>query len=112
MNLEKTRALMHAGISKDDPRGSLVSVLRATFELLSLPENDFGWSSWEDASEAIRDIELIIHAVEAGELPEQPTVARLFAPTGPIQEVSLSGGWADTFLRVAEKFDEVQALLW
>jgi len=29
----------------------------------------------------------------------------LFAPTGPIQEVSLSSGWGDAFLKIAEQFD-------
>jgi len=29
----------------------------------------------------------------------------LFAPTGPIQEVSLSSGWGQGFLKLAEDFD-------
>jgi len=30
----------------------------------------------------------------------------LFAPTGPIQEVSLSSGWGQEFLELAERFDK------
>lgn len=35
----------------------------------------------------------------------------LFAPTGSLQEVSLSSGWAETFLKVAERYEEVEATL-
>ena len=33
----------------------------------------------------------------------------LFAPTGPIQEVSLSSGWGDVFIELAERFDDAMA---
>ncbi|WP_161599681.1 hypothetical protein [Pseudomonas arsenicoxydans] len=39
-------------------------------------------------------------------------VAVLFAPTGPLQELCMSSGWAETYLKVAGKFDEVERLLW
>jgi hypothetical protein len=32
----------------------------------------------------------------------------LFAPTGPLQELSLSSGWADDFLKLASRFDATQ----
>lgn len=31
----------------------------------------------------------------------------LFAPTGDLQETSISGGWADEFLALTSRFDEV-----
>lgn len=45
-------------------------------------------------------------------LPERVDVGVLFAPTGPLQEVSLSSGWAELFLKVSEKYDRVEKLLW
>lgn len=36
----------------------------------------------------------------------------LFAPTGPIQEVSLTSGWANPFLKVAERFDNAEKSPW
>ena len=33
----------------------------------------------------------------------------LFAPTGPIQEVSLSSGWGKEFLALSERFDDAMA---
>jgi hypothetical protein len=47
----------------------------------------------------------LIAAVEAGSLVSRQDLAVLFAPTGPIQEVSLSSGWALEFLTISERFD-------
>jgi hypothetical protein len=33
----------------------------------------------------------------------------LFAPTGPVQEVSVSSGWGDEFLILANEFDAALA---
>jgi hypothetical protein len=33
----------------------------------------------------------------------------LFLPTGPIQEVSLSSGWAQEFLDLADRYDQAVA---
>jgi hypothetical protein len=46
-----------------------------------------------------------IAAVVSGVLPPPLDLRVLFAPTGPIQEVSLSSGWAWEFLATAERFD-------
>jgi hypothetical protein len=86
-------------------RRELAGVLRAARALLALPGNDFAWSSWADAPTALAALDGPIAAVEAGELPPPLDLAVLFAPTGPMQEVSLSSGWAHEFLAVAARFD-------
>jgi hypothetical protein len=84
----------------------LETVLREARACLALPGNDFAWSSWPDASAALRKLDRHIAAIEARQLPSRLDLALLFAPTGPIQEVSFSG-WADEFLTLAAKFDAV-----
>ena len=81
----------------------LIKVLRQARVLLALESNDFSWSSWKDQNHAISEIDSIITSLENGSLPE---IGVLFAPTGPIQEVSLSSGWAQEFLDLAELFDK------
>ena len=83
----------------------LVKVLREARELLARPGNDFSWSSWRDASGALREIDRLIETIESGEMPKHLDFEVLFAPTGPIQEVSLSSGWGQEFLAVAQRFD-------
>jgi hypothetical protein len=89
----------------DSARRELIEVLREARSLLARPGNDFAWSSWAEAGAALQTVDGLIAAIEADSLPEKPDLTILFAPTGPIQEVSLSSGWADEFLAVASRFD-------
>jgi hypothetical protein len=50
--------------------------------------------------------------VEIGALPDRVSVSMLFTVTGPIHEVSLSSGWSETFLKVAQRFDQAAQQLW
>ena len=88
------------------PQTELRTVLEQARALLALPDNDFAWSRWENADEALRDIDRFIALLQSGVLPERGDLTILFAPTGAIQEVSLSSGWADAFLALASRFDD------
>ena len=109
--LDRTQQLL-GNPDASDPRVLLADVLRSALELLSLPDNDFAWSSWRDQTAATTEVKSLLSLVEAGGLPDRHSVSVLFAPTGPIQEVSLSSGWADTFLKVAECYGRAERLLW
>ncbi|MCX5509668.1 MULTISPECIES: hypothetical protein [Pseudomonas] len=87
-------------------------ILEASIELVSIPGNDFCWSYWADESEAIQELQSLLDLVKAGTLPERLKLTVIFAPTGPLQETSMSSGWAETYLKIAERFDQVEALLW
>ena len=81
----------------------LITVLREARAWLALEGNDFSWSSWRDQNQAISEIDSIITKLENGSIPDMRV---LFAPTGPIQEVSLSSGWGNKFMELAERFDQ------
>jgi hypothetical protein len=87
-----------------------IKVLEESKHFLVKPENCFDWSSWENAEEAISEIDALILAIKSGNRPKKLDLEVLFAPTGPIQEVSLSSGWGNEFLRLASKFDRAIAL--
>ena len=112
MNLDHTKRLLTEKLDGLDARALLVEVLHSSIELLSIEDNDFTWSSWENQAAAVAEVRSILSVVDAGELPDRIKVSVLFAPTGPIQEVSLSSGWADPFLEVAEQFDKAEKVLW
>lgn len=88
---------------------ALLDIFSEVRTLLSRPENDFDWSSWEDETAALEEIDGLIANLRAGAPPDLHTMRILFAPTGPMQEVSLSSGWGNRFLELAERFDEVMA---
>ena len=81
----------------------LIIVLREAKAFLALEGNDFSWSSWRDQNQAISEIDSIIRELENGSVPD---IRLLFAPTGPIQEVSLSSGWGHEFIELAQRFDK------
>ena len=83
----------------------LVQVLGEARKLLARPDNDFAWSSWDDATDALREIDGLLSRIASGDMPKRLEVELLFAPTGPIQEVSLSSGWGEEFLGLANQFD-------
>lgn len=112
MHLVRTKDLIHEGIDLVNPIQGLIHVLESALELVSLPDNDFSRSSWVDSDQAREEIQALLAQVRSGDLPGNLTVSVLFAPTGPLQEISLSSGWADLFLKVAEKFDAVERLVW
>ena len=95
-----------------DDRAELVAVLQAARRLLDRPGNDFVWSDWSGRDAALNEVDALITRIVDGELPPRLDVSVLFAPTGPIQEVSLSSGWANTFLALGERFDAVERRLW
>lgn len=112
MQLDRTRNLIHQGADLSNPREALAHVLDSALELVSLPDNDFSWSSWANAAEAHAEINSLVELVNSGSLPDRISSSILFAPTGPLQEVSLSSGWGEVYLKVAERFDEIAARVW
>src|SRR5215212_1104859 len=87
----------------------LLSVLEAARRLLAADNNDFTWSSWQDSDDALSEIDTLLAELRSGVAPTALTLHGLFAPTGPIQEVSLSSGWGDAFIELAERFDAAMA---
>jgi hypothetical protein len=86
----------------------LIAILNEARILIARDGTDFLWSSWIDQEHAVSEIDSVIASLENGFVPE---IGVLFAPTGPIQEVSLSSGWGDEFLELAERFDKEYAIV-
>lgn len=56
MKLDRARQLINEGIDRNNPMGSLIHILESAIELVSLPDNDFCWSYWENGEEAKQEI--------------------------------------------------------
>ena len=85
----------------------LVEVLRETRELLARPDNNFIWSYWDSATDALLEFDAFITQIESGDTSRRSDLKLLFAPTGSIQEVSISSGWGQEFLALSARFDAV-----
>ena len=53
----------------------------------------------------LREIDALVAGIASGEIPELVSLKVLFAPAGPIQELSVSSGWGNEFLALADRFD-------
>lgn len=82
---------------------TLRDVLARTRELIAFPGNDFAWSTWDDADEALEEFDALVAEIERGGRPVGMTV--LFLPTGPLQDLSISSGWAEEYLELSARFD-------
>lgn len=87
----------------------LISIFEDARALIGCCGNDFSWTSWAGREGAIEELAGILSALRSGVLPDALSLEVLFAPTGPVQEVSLSSGWGGEFLALAERFDEATA---
>ncbi|HOX05019.1 MAG TPA: hypothetical protein PK280_01350 [Planctomycetota bacterium] len=95
----------------DVPAKALTAVLREAQELLSLEGNCFIWSRWKEASEAVAEVQQHISRLASGDYSQLCQLDLLFGATGAIQEVSVSSGWGDKFVVLAERFDKELATL-
>jgi hypothetical protein len=89
----------------DPERAELVGVLREARVFLARPGNDFAWSSWHGAANALQEIDDLITRIESGALPDRAAIEVLFLPTGRMQEVSLSSGWGEEFCELSSRCD-------
>ena len=62
----------------DPHRRELLDVLRETRAMLARPDNEFMWSSWEDADAALSEVDGLIERLEAGGLPYRTSITILF----------------------------------
>src|SRR5436189_5244610 len=92
-------------VPMSNAKQELLEVLRETRALLALPDNDFAWSTWDGAADALSEIDGFISDIEVGRSFDGSKLSLLFLPTADIQEVSVSSGWGQAFLRVAKRFD-------
>lgn len=73
--------------------GDLLSILRTG-------EHDVSWSRYATLSEAINDLEHLRGRIEQGDAAARERFKLLCAPTGSIDEIAISSGWADTWTKL------------
>lgn len=112
MSLENAKRLFSSPPDASNGMRLLNDVLVASIELVSLDDNDFSWSSWGDRDTATRELHGLHEIVHQGSLPSHLTISVIFAPTGPMQELSMSSGWGEAFVRLADYFDAAERVLW
>lgn len=89
----------------------IAEILKGTRALILRPGTDFVWSTWDDAEEALREIDGIIEAIERGRPPRHMKVWVLFLPTGPLHQVSIAGNWTREFGVMADRAEQLFSVI-
>jgi hypothetical protein len=82
----------------------LIYALEETISYLKTFEST-DWSNMP-IEEIVRRLEAELNKARNAKLVDVNLLDRLFAPTGVIQEISISNGWGTKFLRISEVVDE------
>ena len=69
------------------------------------------WTGCDSAKSLRNELELYIDQLQKGNTECLKDLNTHFLPTSTFQEHSLSNGWADEFMSLAEQFDRIYAVI-
>jgi len=87
--------------------GIIIKQLSRLKYLLSLPDTDVCWSSYDNAKEAIDELEMLEKGILKQDKNAIDRLRFLLLPTASLQEISISSGWGYEFLSIAESLENV-----
>jgi hypothetical protein len=80
-------------------------------ELLSIVQSgsqDLDWQPWyEDERQLVEDLRDHADRARRGDDSRLPELKFMLAPTGALNEIAISSGWAASYLRLANEFDRL-----
>jgi hypothetical protein len=65
------------------------------------------WSGYDRVDDVVSDLTDPISRLAKGDLSRWTDLEILFAPTGDLNEISISNGWSGWFLDLARRFDDL-----
>ena len=88
------------------PKLHMISILGATRAFVSMSPRD-GWPD-ESPSECSEVLDkMMAHVINPDKNPVPKYGSIQLLPTGPIQEISISNGWADEYLELSSQYDKL-----
>lgn len=73
--------------------------------------SDMVWTRYVNAKQLRDELELYTRQLQNGDTSSVEKIKFLFLPTATLQEHSIFNGWADEYLKLAEKFDSIYAMI-
>lgn len=88
-----------------DNRKLIIDIVKIIRQKITV-ETDIVWTSYNNVNELQKDVDKNLISFENGDLQALEKFKYLFGPTATFQELSLSNGWSEEYLILAERFDE------
>jgi len=70
-------------------------------------DTDVVWAGYDSLTELQVEIDSNLKELQNGNLDKLDTFKNHFLPTATFQEVSLSNGWGDELIKLAEEYDKL-----
>jgi hypothetical protein len=74
-------------------------------------DSDMVWTLYDNAKQLRDELEAYIQELQNGNMSSVEKIRLLFLPTATLQEHSISNSWADEYLKLSEKFDNLYSML-
>ena len=89
----------------DNDETVIIEILKTVKELILEPKTDISWSIFENKDDLVIEIDAHIQKLKLRDFSKVKDLILLFAPTSDFQEISLSSGWGNRYLKISERFD-------
>lgn len=90
-----------------DVYGRLIEILSEVKGLVNSPDTDISWSGYDSITDLLSDIDSFIEKARRHDASFTKDLKMLFAPTGPLQEISISSGWGHEFIELSLTIDKL-----
>jgi len=70
------------------------------------PETDIVWTRYNSVDELNLDLDKLVQGIRTNDVATFSKLKTLFGPTASFQELSISNGWGEEFIRLSIEFDE------
>jgi len=91
--------------SVNEKINNVIKVLKKTKAIIKNTTIDVAWSQFESEEEVIEALDEQMEKLISHDFSTIWDLILLFAPTGSLQEISISSGWGDEYLTLAFEFD-------
>ena len=90
-----------------DSSKELITIFDDVLSYIKRDGVDLVWSHWDNVDDAVKELDDHKSRFLKNDFSKLDDASFLFAPTGSLQEVSLSNGWGDEFIQLANRIDKV-----
>ncbi|WP_261305933.1 hypothetical protein [Paenibacillus andongensis] len=84
-----------------------VEILREVRNLIDSPYTDVTWSSYNTTEEVLSAVDIYIIRLTERDNSVLSELKLFFAPTGPLQDISINSGWSNKYLDISSRFDDI-----
>jgi len=88
----------------------LIEIINKVKEKIT-DDSNMVWTHYDNAKQLRDELDATVEKLKLGDKSALEELNNLFLPTAALQEHSISNGWPDDYLNLAEKFDNLYSMI-